>query len=188
MPQNCERPSIWAASFDLSGWMPGRSVAPGDVDGPISAASGDDHALRGAARHIGTIGRHHRRRIPMRPVPGNVIGGGVTDVVRDRRRNLSEGFAGRTVIVSISACDRPEGAWHAPVMPEGWMWGRERAARRCSRSRESLRRRRRHQRCNAERRNKGRRYPIRHGTHQLFGYEAIMRTLSRAPSRPQTHT
>src|ERR1700751_483015 len=64
------------------------SIAPRDVDDALGAAAardGDGFVM--AAWHVGMVRRRDHRRKAMGPVPGDVIGGGVTDVVRGRRRD-----------------------------------------------------------------------------------------------------
>jgi hypothetical protein len=57
------------------------SVAPHDIDGLISAVlPRNRYGLRGAARHIGPVGRYDGGRISMGPIPGNIIGIGLTDI------------------------------------------------------------------------------------------------------------
>ena len=58
------------------------SVAPHDVDGLLRAATaGNSDALRRATQHIRPVGRRDIWRKAMGPIPGNIVGGGVADIV-----------------------------------------------------------------------------------------------------------
>ena len=83
MPCGCFSPSTGnrgAGSRDFISDQPdvALSVAPHDIDGLLFAVtSGNRYGLRGAARHIGPIGRRDIRRISMCPIPGNIVRVGV---------------------------------------------------------------------------------------------------------------
>ena len=154
------------------------SVAPHDGDALLSAAaSGHDNGLRGATRHIGPVGRYDIRRISMRPIPGNIIRIGVTDIAGRWLRSIDDGLASRWV-VEEAACSRPERPYIvSPVMPERlgeWRTGHRMrrskpCAGSCSGPRECLVRGK-HKRYCAEGRDQRPIHFIRHGTHQFVGY------------------
>jgi hypothetical protein len=162
------------------------SVAPHDIDGLLrTAAPANRHGLRAAARHIGSIGRHDGRRISMRPIPGDIIGIGVTDIVRRRWRSVDHGFAIRWIVVEAVDC-RPERPTNSPMMPERMRDGRtgrrsKPCPRRGSRPRERFVRGK-HDHCDTERRDKRPIHSIRHGTYHFVGCRepAPQRTLGRA--------
>ena len=93
------------------------SVAPHHADGLVLAVTAaDGHILGGAARHIGALRRCHRRRITMRPIPGNVvcdrlmmhiIGSWLREVDPEPRSGWS---------VPKSADRRPEAAYMVPAV------------------------------------------------------------------------
>ena len=167
-------------------------ITPHDIDGPLPAvASRNGDGLRGAALHIGTVGRCHHRWKAMRPIPGNILGVGVTDVARDRLVHFSRhGFAMGRPIEVAPGC-RPERLRMAsPVMPD-----ERRAGKRMRRGNPCtgccLRRpgecvvRRKHQYCDAEGADKRPIYPIRHGTHPLLVTEQAPTQARPTPSCPQ---
>lgn len=149
-------------------------IASHDVDGLLFAvAPRNRYGLRGAALHIGSFRRRDSRRKSMRPIPGNIIGVGVTDIARYRWCRTYHGFAIRRP-VEEAACRRPQGRYIvSAVMPD------RRTGKRMRRSNPSTRRgsrpgerlvRRKHQHDDAERSDKCPIHPIRHGTHQFVGY------------------
>jgi hypothetical protein len=149
-------------------------VAPRDIDGLLGAATpGNLHGLRGAARNIGSIGRHDGRRISMGPVPGNIVRIGVVDVVRRGWRSLSHGFAIRW-IVGEAACRRPEGPTaKSRMMPERLRDGRtgRRRSSPCARGCRPGERfvRGKHERYDTDRRDKRPIHSMRHGTYHFVG-------------------
>ena len=154
------------------------SVAPHHADGPVLAVTpGKRRGFLGANRHIGPIGGGYRRRIAMRPIPGNVIGISVMHVARRRRRGVGQGFAGRpAVVVSVHAGPEDRAS---PVMTERpdtpRMESRMRRGTPSSLDRSRPRRcrvRGKHDRRNAERRDKRPKYSILHGAHHFVGYQA----------------
>ena len=160
----------------LSIWL---SVTPHDVDGPITVAPGNGDALHRATRHIGSIGRHDRRRKSMRPIPGNVIAVGVADIARYRLIDIGHRFAARRP-VEEAARSRPERPGNgSPVMAdEGRAGNSTRRANGCMRhcSTTSCSRRLgeyfvrgKHCHCDAVETDKPA-HSIRHGTHSLAGY------------------
>src|SRR5260370_12306782 len=121
----------------------------------------------------------------MRPIPGNIIGIGVTDIVRRRWRSVEHGFAIRWIVVEAADC-RPEGPTNSPMVPERWSDCRTRhrskpCPRRGSRPRERLVRGK-HERYHTERRDKRPIHSMRHGTYHFVGCRkpAPQRTLVRA--------
>ena len=87
------------------------SVAAHDVD---RLAAADADALLAAAGHVGPIRRYHIWRKAMRPVPGHVVSGSVTDLVRsgERRRDRPRSGHVSAIIIAIAG---PEIAADAPI-------------------------------------------------------------------------
>lgn len=94
-------------------------VASHDIYGLLfAAASRNRHGLRGATLHIGSFRRCDSRRKSMRPIPGNIIGVGVTEIARYRLRSTYHGFAIRRPVEEAPCC-RPQGPYIvSPVMPD----------------------------------------------------------------------
>src|SRR5712672_2481485 len=89
-----------------------------------AVAPGNGDALRGAACHIGTVGRHDSRRIAMRPIPGHVVCIGGVDVA-GRWGHAGDGLAVRRLV--IEAVNRPEAPKAvSAAMPERMPYGRMR--------------------------------------------------------------
>jgi hypothetical protein len=151
-------------------------VAPHDGYGLLCAVSPRNrHDLRGAARHVRTLGRYDSRRIPMCPIPGNVICIGVAHIAGRRLPNVYQGLAIRR-IVEKAPYSRQKGSYPvSPVMPErgqrrmgNRMRGSKHSTARRSRSGECLVRGK-HKRYYAERRDKRPIHFIRHGGYQFVG-------------------
>lgn len=93
------------------------SVAPHHADGLVLAVTAaDGHILGGTARHIGSLRRCHRRRITVRPIPGNIVcdrlmmhvtGSWLREVDPEARSGGS---------VPKSADRRPEAAYMVPAV------------------------------------------------------------------------
>jgi hypothetical protein len=174
---NCPKPRTFRSGRrrPILSWVP-RSEAPHDADGLLFAVTpGKRYVLGGAARHIGSVRRCDHRWKSMGPIPGHIIGGGVTDIAGGRWRRIHQGLATRCpVVVVVVPYERPERRCiPSAVMPE--RLGDRRMRHRMRRSKPSTRRsgclvRGKHKRYCAERRDKRPIHSIRHGTHQFVGY------------------
>jgi hypothetical protein len=112
----------------------------------------------------------------MGPIPGNIIGIGVTDIARCRWRGIRQRFAIRRPVGEVPCCRPEDPRMASAVMPKRVddrpMRSRMRRGRPatsgCSRPCEGLVRGK-HERCCTERRDKRPIYSIRHGGHQFVG-------------------
>jgi hypothetical protein len=161
-------------------WVVGPSgpfslITPHDVDGPLGAvASGNDDGLRGTTLHIRAVGGGYHRREPVRPVPGNILSVGVTDIARDRLVDI-----GRRRFAVGGPIEGAAGCWpERPRMVSPEMAERRRAQNRMrrgySRAGHAVRALgetvvcRKHQHCDAEGADQAPVDSIRHGTHPLL--------------------
>jgi hypothetical protein len=149
--------------------------------------------LGGTARHIGPVGRGDRRRIAMRPIPGNVMGIRRMNIARTWWRPIHQGFATRwpvairwPVEALISRPECPESG--SAAVPE--RVGDRRTGNRMRRGKAAAGRGARpggcfaggkHQRDDAERGDQQMVFSVHHGTHQsLVAEQHPRRTLGRA--------
>jgi hypothetical protein len=144
-----------------------------DADGLVSAvASGNGDGFGRAARHVGPVGRGDRRRISMRPIPGDILRIGVVHVARCRLRSIRDRSAIRWPVEEVSITEPDAASIVSAVMPErprqcragNRMRGSKPAAMRYSGLGEGLVRRK-HERYCTEARDHHPVNSIRHRTH-----------------------
>ena len=123
----------------------------------------------------------------MRPIPGNVIGIGISDIVRCRWCRVEHGLAIRLIVVEAAFRWPERRTTDSSVMPDKWSGYRTGGRRSNPRTRPGSWPRKRfvrgkHDHCDTERGEKRQIHSIRHGTHHIVGCRkpAPQRRLGRA--------